>query len=265
MEDFRPDVLFVFEWCPLGDAFLAEVKRKVRLLVGQISSPLPANRTFAAYDLMVSSWPPIVEYFRGVGAGAEPLKLAFDHRILERLPRHTPEFDVTFVGGFGPSHIDRIAWLEGLLEHMQVDIFGYGVDRIPPGSPIHRHYRGPAWGLQMYKVLQRSRITLNLHARIDVRGTIATNLAANMRLYEATGVGTCLMTERKDNLAEMFEAGREVATFDGTEDCVERLRYYLSREDERAAVAQAGQGRTLRDHAYAYRMAELLDLVRNRI
>ncbi len=34
VEHFRPDVLYVFEWCPLGDAFLSKIKSKVRLLVG---------------------------------------------------------------------------------------------------------------------------------------------------------------------------------------------------------------------------------------
>jgi hypothetical protein len=34
--------------------------------------------------------------------------------------------------------------------------------------------------------------------------------ANNMRLYEATGVGTCLLTDRGSNLGELFEVGREV-------------------------------------------------------
>ncbi|MCH7872117.1 MAG: hypothetical protein IID33_10500, partial [Planctomycetes bacterium] len=33
---YRPDVVYVFEWCPLGDRFLAEIRQGVRLLVGQI-------------------------------------------------------------------------------------------------------------------------------------------------------------------------------------------------------------------------------------
>ena len=31
---FKPDILYVFEWTPLGDEFLADMKRHVRLLVG---------------------------------------------------------------------------------------------------------------------------------------------------------------------------------------------------------------------------------------
>jgi hypothetical protein len=265
IDAFRPDVLYVFEWSPLGDAFLAEMKPRVRRLVGQIASPLPANRTFVAYDFMVSSYPPIVDYFRGAGIDAEPLKLAFDRRILEGRSAQPPLRDVTFVGGFAACHVNRVAWLERVLKDIPVDIFGYGLERVPQGSPIHRHYRGPAWGWRMYEVLQRSRLTLNLHATIDVRGQVATNAANNMRLYEATGVGTCLVTEQKDNLRDMFEPADEVVAYEGAEDCAAKVRYYLDHEAERAAIAAAGQQRTLRDHTYAVRMRELLEMLQRRL
>ena len=257
VRDYRPDVLFVFEWCPLGDAFLDEIKSSVRLLVGQIASPLPDNRTFAAYDLMVSSWPPIVDHFRSTGQDAEPLRLGFDPRVAEKLAAQPTRFRTTFVGGFAPSHTDRVAWLEELLAHIDVDVFAYGIEQVPERSPIRDHYRGQAWGWRMYETLRQSAITLNRHARIDVRGEVVTNYANNMRLYEATGVGTCLITEARENLTELFEPDREVLTYRDTHECIEKLRYYLVHASERAAIAQAGQRRTLRDHTYPDRMREL--------
>jgi len=265
IDRYRPDVLYVFEWCPLGDEFLSEIKSRLRLMVGQIASPLPENRTFMAYDLMVSSWPPIVEYFRGQGTQAELLKLAFDRRVLERLDVQPAQYDVTFVGGFAPSHPDRIEWLERLLENIDIDIFGYGAEQTAEDSAVRSHHQGHAWGWRMYDVLQRSRITLNRHAQIDVCGRLATNVANNMRLYEATGVGTCLVTEHKTNLAEMFEPGREVVAYEDEADCVEKVRYFLSHEGERRAIAEAGQARTLREHTYAARMEELLEMLQSRL
>ncbi len=265
IDDFRPDVLYVFEWSPLGDAFLAEMKSKVRLLVGQIASPLPANRTFRNYDLMISSFPPLVDHFRCEGLDAEPLKLAFDSRLIDRLPAEAPAFDVSFVGGFAPSHAHRIPWLEAILREIPVDIFGYGLERVPPGSAIHAHYRGPAWGLDMYRTLMGSRITMNLHARIDIRGHVDDRFANNMRLYEATGMGTCLLTDAKANLHELFEPDREVLAFSDEHDCVEKLRYYLEHPAKRDEIAAAGQRRTLREHTYSQRMTELHRIVSARL
>jgi spore maturation protein CgeB len=82
-----------------------------------------------------------------------------------------------------------------------------------------------------------------------------------MRLYETTGVGTLLLTDWKDNLHEMFEPDAEVVTYRTPEECVERINYFLKHEAERARIAKAGHTRTLRDHTYRGRMAELVALV----
>jgi spore maturation protein CgeB len=82
-----------------------------------------------------------------------------------------------------------------------------------------------------------------------------------MRLYETTGVGALLLTDWKQNLHELFEPDAEVVTYRTPEECVEKIRYYLEHEDDRARIAQAGQARTLRDHTYRSRMEELVALV----
>jgi len=262
---YRPEVLYIFEWNPLGDAFVADVKSQVQLTVGQIASPLPPNRTFAAYDLMISSFPPIVDHFAQSGGDAAMLALAFDGRILDRLPAQALGYDVTFVGGFAPSHPDRIRWLEQLNAQVPVEVFGYGRDKIEASSPLAQSHRGEAWGLRMYEVLAQSRLTLNRHAHIDVRGSIVHRHANNMRLYEATGVGTCLVTEHRDNLATLFDPEGEVVAYRDTQECVEKLRYLLEHPRERDAIASAGQRRTLEHHTYQTRMADLLQIIRARL
>ncbi len=258
IDEFRPDVVYIFEWCPLGDRFVGEMRDRVQLVVGEIASPLPRDRTFRGYDLMISSWPPLVDYFRSEGIDAEHVRLGFDRRILDRLPARETRHDVTFVGGFAESHPDRIPWLEELLGEVDIDIFCYGLGRTRENSPIRSHHRGQLWGLEMYQALQQSKITLNRHARIDIRGAVDSQWCNNMRLYEATGVGTCLLTEWRPHLADLFEPERDVLTYRDTAECAEKIRHYLDHADEREAIAQAGQRRTLRDHLYTDRMVELL-------
>ncbi len=261
----RPEVLFVFEWCPLGDAFIADMRQAVSLTAGQIASPIPSNRTFKSYDIMFSSWPPIVEFFRREGIQSEYGMLAFDERVLHGITKQSPTYDVTFVGGFAPSHPDRIGWLEALHQHVDVDVFGYGVDATADDSSIRTHHHGEVWGWDMYEVLQRSRITLNRHAHNDVRGQVSHEFANNMRLYEATGVGTCLLTEKRSNLATMFKPDVEVATYTSSQECLEKIRYYLDHPAQRENLAKAGQARTLRDHTYTLRMSELTDQLANHL
>jgi hypothetical protein len=265
VEAFAPDVAYVFEWSPLGDAFLAEMKSCVRLLAGQIAAPLRPDRSFDAYDLMISSFPPIVDHFRRRGIASELLRLGFDERILRRLPPRPARYDVTFIGGFAPSHPDRMEWLETLLQGVNIDIFGYGVERVPGDSPIRDHHHGPVWGLRMFETLASSRITLNRHAVIQVDTDKPPDMANNMRLYEATGMGTCLITDAKSNLHEMFEPDCEVVTYRDEDECIEKIRHYLVHESQRSAIARAGQRRALSEHTYAVRMRELLAILADRL
>lgn len=90
---------------------------------------------------------------------------------------------------------------------------------------------------------------------------VAENRAGNIRLYEATGMGTLLLTDWKSNLPELFEVGREVVAYRSVGECAEQISYYLAHEEERAAIAAAGQRRTLTEHTIDRRMQELVGIL----
>jgi spore maturation protein CgeB len=107
----------------------------------------------------------------------------------------------------------------------------------------------------MYQVLRRSRITLNSH--IDLAG----REAGNMRLFEATGVGAFLLTDFKDNLDTLFAPDEEVAVWRSIEDCLDVIGRMIGNDAGRAAIARAGQARTLAQHTYRHRATEILGFV----
>ncbi|HEY6802741.1 MAG TPA: glycosyltransferase [Pyrinomonadaceae bacterium] len=116
---------------------------------------------------------------------------------------------------------------------------------------IRRLANPPLFGLKMFQQLHDSRVTLNTHIDISPLN------ASNMRLFEATGVGTCLLTDWKANLATLFKPDSEVVTFRDTDECVEKIKYLLEHDDERRAIATAGQARTLRDHTFEDRAQQI--------
>ena len=75
--------------------------------------------------------------------------------------------------------------------------------------------------------------------------------ANNMRLYEATGVGSLLSPTPRRISRDLFEPGREVVTYRSGRRA-RRAGSALPRHDEdaRREIAAAGQARTLRDHTY---------------
>ncbi len=258
MEDFRPDVIVSHSLSDLRPDFWKRMRGHYRLLVGQIASPLSPDIDLRPFDLMLSSLPNFVERFRAGGLRAELFRLAFDPIVVQRLAEHKPDeapIDVSFVGSLSPHHAGRLEWLESICRQISVEVWGQGVECLPKDSPIRARYRGTAWGIEMFDILRRSRLSLNHH--IEISGPYANN----MRLYETTGVGTLLLTDWKENLPEMFDPVAELAVYRSAQDCVEKIGHYLREEDERSRLARAGQERTLREHTYRQRMAQLVALV----
>ncbi len=113
------------------------------------------------------------------------------------------------------------------------------------------------YGLHMYETVRAAKITLNIHADSSDR------YASNMRLFEVTGVGGCLLTDWKPNLSEMFSLDKEVVAYRSAAESIEKGRWLLEHPEARAAIANAGQARTLRDHTFGHRAGRFDEIVRN--
>lgn len=255
IERLRPDILYCQDLWFLTPAMARRLRRSVRRIVGQTASPLPPADFVAAFDLIVTSFPHYVPRLRAGGMPAEYLPIGFEPRALARVGEVERDVGVSFVGGLSRHHGRALPLLEALARSTPIEFFGYGAERLAADSPIRARHRGEAWALDMYRVLARSRITVNRH--IDA----AENHANNMRLYEATGMGALLLTDRKDNLASLFEPEREVAVYSTPAEAADLIHHYLAHPEEAEKIARAGQARTLREHTYRRRMEALVPIL----
>ncbi len=128
-----------------------------------------------------------------------------------------------------------------------------------PGPRLKSHMRPSVFGLEMYRCLRDSKVTLNSHIDISPMS------ASNMRLFEATGVGTCLLTDWKENIHELFEPEKEVVTYRTAEECVEKAKWLLEHPRDRERIAKAGQSRCLRDHTFSRRVLDFDKIIRREI
>ncbi len=251
---FRPDVLLLANIYAFDARFLEAVRGSYGIAIGQHAAAIP-NNDLTGYDTIISSLPNQVKHFRSLGLRSDLVKLAFDRRLLERLEKRAPKYELIFAGQVSQYHTRRAELLLALGRKIDVDIFGDTpwTDEEVAGSRLR--LQAALWGMPMYQALSDARIVFNSH--IDAAGEFANNL----RLYEVTGVGSMLLTDMKDNLAEMFTPGEECAAYRDVAECVSLARHYLANEKERAAVAAAGKRRVLAEHTYDHRVAELLRIV----
>ena len=251
----RPDVLYIMCMGHFDPALLKEVRPYVRLIVGQHASPLPRFPDLSGYDFVLSSLPNLVRHFHERGLRSRHFRLGFEDSILDGFRGIGRTIPLSFIGGLSAQHRDSIELLEHLSRHTEIAIWGYGAETLPSNSPIRERYRGYAFGSDMYRILCASKISINRH--ITVAGTFANN----MRLYEATGCGALLLTDRKENLGELFDVEREVATYGDKHECLSLVQSYAGRDAERDAMAVAGQRKTLSSHTYRQRAEELLEIL----
>jgi spore maturation protein CgeB len=255
-QQIDPDVIYFQDLNFATEGFLKRARDKGAMVVGQIASPLPPDSRLKMYDLILSSLPNQVEYARSIGVKAEFLPIGFDSRIIEGLDKYPKrDIPVSFVGGISKHHPSTIPLLEAVYRSVvDLQIFGYGRENLGGNKQLFNLHGGQRWGMQMYEVLLRSRVTLNRHI------SISENFANNMRLFEATGTGALLITDLKSNLGEYFKIGTEVLAYETFDEAADLVKWSLDNADKASEIAIAGQKRTLLDHTYA-QVTQKLDAI----
>ena len=213
------------------------------------------------FDLITTSFPHYVERFRALGVDSEYLPIAFDERVLRadrpaRAATSTSPSSAASTRGVHPGGVALLAAARGAAAAR-----GVGLRR--RRAPARRCASAGAarrGGSTCTGSLARARISLNRHIEA------AEGYANNMRLFESTGVGLAARdrggaeprrpVRARSRGGHLRRRGRPRREGRSTS---------LAHEDERAAIAAAGQARTLRDHTYARRIAQLADMLQARL
>jgi len=86
-----------------------------------------------------------------------------------------------------------------------------------------------------------------------------------MRMFEVTGVGSCLLTDNKKNMNELFDVDSEVVAYDNPDDCVAKVKWLLDHEEERKKIALAGQQKTLKYHSVENRCRSVVEIIQSEL
>ena len=120
--------------------------------------------------------------------------------------------------------------------------------RLTLSKELYKKALPPVFGLDMFNALSKAAIGFNNH------GDCVGDYAANMRLFETTGVGTCLITDHKSNIEDFFKVDEEIVTYQSPGECTEKIRWLIQHPEECREIARKGQQRTLKDHNIASRV-----------
>ncbi len=254
---------------------------------------------FKALDFMLTCTPGFKENYEKEGIRSYLSYHAFDSRILSQVKETKKSTDLLFTGSLflgNGLHTERTMLIEEILkQNIEIKIYGnleskskiyakkalYLVNKsmqlIKLGNlaqklpylnqfydehglsyyskELIKSMNAPVFGLDMLSIVRNSKITLNKHI------AVAGEFAGNFRLFEATGMGSCLLTDKKKNLPELFEEGKEIVSYDSNEDCIEKIKWLQDHEKERKEIALAGQKRTLSSHTIEQRCSLIASII----
>jgi spore maturation protein CgeB len=81
------------------------------------------------------------------------------------------------------------------------------------------------------------------------------------RHFEIPACGGFILTSPADDLDCYYEPGKEIVFYETNDELVEKVKYYLAHDDERKKVAKAAYDRTIKDHTYKSRFAEIFKTI----
>ena len=100
------------------------------------------------------------------------------------------------------------------------------------------------FGIDYYQFIADNLVCINKHA--DIAGTGS----GNMRMTEVTGVGSCLLTDHRDENKDLFETDYEIVEYSSRDELIEKAKWLIDNPIKAKEIANAGQQRTLRDYTY---------------
>jgi spore maturation protein CgeB len=254
-------------------------------------------------DFIITCTPGLKQSFEQEGLKAYLVYHGFDAELLKRVERRGDSHikNLVFSGSLitgGRFHNSRINLIESLIRE-KIDLALYAtleknfrirakqlifsvtgilkklkMESLANKIPFFEHGQSPVqgysdalkgsnhpslYGIGMYNLFNTSKIVLNIHIGV------AADYAGNMRMFEVTGVGSCLLTDNKKNMKDLFEVNKEVVVYDSPEDCIDKVKWLLQHEHEREEIARSGQRKTLEMHTVENRCKSIIDIINNEL
>jgi spore maturation protein CgeB len=90
-------------------------------------------------------------------------------------------------------------------------------------------------------------------------------LGANLRDFEVTASNTLLITQRSEEILEMFECGKEIVTFNNEFEMIDKCDFYLKNPNILQKISNAGYARTLSNHTWRHRFSDLFNYLETQV
>ena len=202
----------------------------------------------------------------------------FNHYLYQP-SKSSYQYDVTFIG---QVHSRRIGFIESLRNSgINVECWGNGwpngrIDqremiRIYSQSRINLNFTDSSPDFKL-KPLMKAIITrraddsFRLNSLTEMKAHILTLFMPRTqqikgRNFEIPGTGGFLITQNAPGLDSYFRPEKEIVIFTGTEDLIEKVKFYLNNDEKRENIRHNGHMRAVKEHSFQTRLESLFSAI----
>jgi len=172
------------------------------------------------------------------------------------------DLDFTFAGQI---YGDRVRSCRTLVERAGLQVYGFMSGRVRTPAFLYwpgirtltfrfpSLYGAPINFDEINAIWNRSRISYTpMEASVS-----ADILQIKSRTFEQGLSGTLMVCRQSPDLELYYEPGKEFVPFHDLDDCVEKVKFYLQHESERARIAKAYYDRTRTEHMWTHRFHKM--------
>ncbi len=175
----------------------------------------------------------------------------------ETILEHERDIDVIFVGAL---FFDKMPLLAAARKAFGKRVQVYGLCSWKRNVYFNAKYGFPGWvrpiAFEEYVPLyQRSKIGINAH----IRGKYT---LGSYRMFDLPGNGVLQISDGGEYLSAYYDVGKEIVRYDGPEELVKMIAWYLDHPDERKEIALNGYRAVMSRHRMRKRFHEAAELIR---
>ena len=112
----------------------------------------------------------------------------------------------------------------------------------------------PLSGLDYLRTIKSSRISFHSKGVSLVNNwEVESGDIGAVRLFEVTGLGSCLLCDSGKNMRDLFDEGEEIVVYHDSVDAVKKAKYLIENPKIAEKIALAGKIRTLNNHTASNR------------
>ncbi len=150
---------------------------------------------------------------------------------------------------------ERVYCLNTLSEIYDLHFFTFDKDVTQLSSNV-KIENGAKYDHEVSKIYNKSKINLNITLHCIETG-------ACQRVFDVMAAGGFMISNYQPELAKLFVEDEEIVLFRTKEELMEKVSFYLNHEDQRKAIASAGQRKVLMEFDFSVKLGRLFNLVDN--